>query len=325
MTDRWETEVTAALAAAADEMELEPDALVRIQARTRRRWRWVRPVAAMAATVAVFAGVAGVVAGGRDDPRGRQPASGVTTAPRTTSVALVYYVGTVVGDDSEESVRLFAEPRDLPSGPTRLVAALSAMLAAPDDPDYRTPWPAGTVVRSARDDDGVVTVDLTKPALWIRQADVVLGVRQLQYTAAAVTGRRQLTLRLFVDGVPVTALSRVKISKFADLVTGSRSDVLASAQVVSPSEGTVVAAGRMTVTGEVAGGEVRFLIIHNGQKQRLVALRGQPVVPEYRPAPSGVPGRRTWVLTLDALPGAYQVLVWSPRNDGTDSRSFTVP
>lgn len=320
MTEPWETRVAAALSDAAEEMQPAPDGLTRIRTRLRRRWRWVRPAAAMAATAAVVVAIAGVVAVGRDKPKADRSEVGATTAAPegATAPTPVYYVAEVSGEDGETASRLVWEPRNVPYGPDRLAAALAAVAVPPRDADYRTLWPAGTTVRSARDRYGVVTVDLTTPALSIPPADAVFGIRQLQFTALALTGRRSVSLRLLVDGVAVSTLGGVLVRKLTDLASpGATAEALAPAQVTSLYDGATILAGRLLISGEVTGEGIGITIVHNRQK-----LAAAPPV-RYRDLP-GVPDRQVWTVTVDVSAGSYHVLVWSSQHRGADTKTFTV-
>jgi hypothetical protein len=111
-----------------------------------------------------------------------------TPSPETTLTAdaYVYYV-----HDDGQSPRLYREQHHVTARVTdgrqvdRTELAVLAMLGdEPVDPDYASPWPAGTGVLSYTKDGDTATVDLTD---FIKQGSEVetAGVQQLVYTITA--------------------------------------------------------------------------------------------------------------------------------------------
>ena len=147
---------------------------------------------ATAATIAVVA----ALGGGPD--RGTGTDAGPATTPQTP--ATVYFVGsTGVGD------RLFSEVHPVAD---RSAAVQLALAGWADDPDYRSPWPAGTRVRSVTTDGGRVVVDLagadlTKRPTGLRADDAALAVQQLVRTAGGGDGTQ---VAVEVDGARVDRL-----------------------------------------------------------------------------------------------------------------------
>lgn len=179
---------------------LPGDGLAAIRSRTGApaSRRWLLPVAAGLATLALAGGTA-LVTGllGPDEPvtalpetstspttagtettttsatsSRTSPPTSPTTAPTTPTTAVpaggtalpVYYLGTQPTEQGLDEFRLFREYHlvamaDPADRGARVALALGEMLAGtPDDPDYSTPWPSGAVVRAASVDTGAALV-----------------------------------------------------------------------------------------------------------------------------------------------------------------------
>ncbi|MDX6301801.1 MAG: hypothetical protein QOF53_3015 [Nocardioidaceae bacterium] len=174
--------------------------VIRTRTAASRRRPWL--IGAAAAVIGTAA-VVGAVVGSGTGPDSRRPSAGPDhgLSRRLT----VYYVGGTA-----------AGPRLFPERHTRLVgdaateaAVQEAVTGAADDPDHRTPWPAGTSVAGVRRAGGVLTVDLSgevarrpsgMPALQAR-----LAVQQVVWTAQAVVHRR-LPVRFLLEGRPTPQL-----------------------------------------------------------------------------------------------------------------------
>ena len=157
-----------------------------IRARTHRPARrgWYAVGGAILAAAAVVTAVSIVH---DDEPRRASPASDPDHA-----VGL-YFVG-----DTPDGQRLFREFQQLPkdAGP---LAALEAITRAegPDDPDYRTTWPAGSF-ESVSVREGRIDVELGAPALESRMFGPLI-VQQVVYTLQAATGE-ELPVHFTEDG-----------------------------------------------------------------------------------------------------------------------------
>src|SRR4051794_5310265 len=195
-------------------------ALDRIQARTadgrshRRRMRGIgAAVLATAATVVAVAalgpglgdGLGGALGGDTDGgTAGTGNQAGVASQP-DGSTSPVFYVGS-----TGAGPRLFAEPETAPSGAGALDAAVAAAVSGvARDPDYRSPWPAGTTMQRAQLSDGMLSVDLggdvaDRPSA-MTQPEAALAVQQLVYTAQAAAGR-QLPVTFLLDGERTSTL-----------------------------------------------------------------------------------------------------------------------
>ena len=117
------------------------------------------------------------------------------SAPRSSGVYFLV--------DTRAGIRLAREVRDLP-GADPAVEAVQAMIAGPQDSDYRSTWNPRTKVLSVRRTGPTITVDLSAAA---RRAQVGGDaarrmVQQLVYTATEAFGRPGDRVRLMVAGQP---------------------------------------------------------------------------------------------------------------------------
>ena len=164
--------------------------------------RWFLPTIAAAAVMALVIGGAFWVT-----QRPDSSTAGPADSPPTTERAVpVYYVGAAAQGD-----RLFREfqKQQVCAGEECLLeaAARTAVEGAPEDGDYRNPWPAGTGVTSASYDGDVLTIDLSGDRLGelptgLRGKGGELAVEQLIYSAQAGLGQGRVPVRLLVDGGP---------------------------------------------------------------------------------------------------------------------------
>lgn len=165
--------------------------------RRTRRSRVAPILAAGVATAAVVAGgvTVGLVGGGAERPeagdRDRAAAEEGITSSTSERAAALYYLG-----DTPTGARLYREFGLVPAdeGSAAVLTALRALTAGdgPDDPDYRTVWPADSFEDAVVQDDAIV-VELG-PAGLERPSDVSpgeasLGLQQVVYTAEGVIGR----------------------------------------------------------------------------------------------------------------------------------------
>lgn len=183
--------------------------------RADRPW-WQHPAALAVAAAVVLGAAAGglaVALGGDDDgDRGTIVAGSSTSAPESSSAGpsesptpgsstpvpvegdvYVYYVM-----DDGQSPRLYREVRPNP-GSDPVTAALSTLLAEPAiDPDYSSPWPAGTELLGATKSGDTYTVDLSAFPRLGAEAETA-AVQQLVYTATA-NDKSVKKVRLLVNG-----------------------------------------------------------------------------------------------------------------------------
>ncbi|QCW50612.1 hypothetical protein FE634_09640 [Nocardioides dongxiaopingii] len=177
--------------------DVEPtDRLAAIRARTtpppRRGW-WAAGGSALLAAAVVVAVAVVVDRGDGDDPDVAAPTTEPTTAspsapPDTAPAGRTRAVGLYFLGDTPEGTRLFREFQQVPRfDPAQDLLVAVEALAAPDDPDYRTAWPAGSVT-GARVVDGQVRVQLSPDA-----PDDDLALQQLRATVAAASGLQSIT------------------------------------------------------------------------------------------------------------------------------------
>ncbi|MDQ3275081.1 MAG: GerMN domain-containing protein [Actinomycetota bacterium] len=210
--EELEQTVRRALQAQADEIEPSDDGLSAIRARTSASPVRTRPwwLAAGAAAVATAATVTAVVMLGPDAtdagrPTDPGPAGTPSGVPSVTTEALevpVYYVGSTAEG-------LFREIHVVSTddGPGE-AAVDEALHQPPADPDYVSPWPAGSRVLSVSRSNGVITVDLSVEATHImgyigRPPDAFL--QQLVYTVQDAAGSED-PVRFLVEGERVDEL-----------------------------------------------------------------------------------------------------------------------
>jgi hypothetical protein len=243
---------------------------------SRRPWIWGAGGAmlATAATITAFAVFNDAGTTDAEPPVAGGPSGAVTTAdtpsdaPTTqgpsdpaseptgdaTGPAVpVYYVG-----DTSRGPRLFREFHRLP-GASALNAALGAAVGQdldgnqlrPDDPDYRTDWPALTAATGSFDgigDDGQITIDLggdpesslhDRPAGMTEQ-EAEVAVQQLVYTAQGVT-QTTAPVQFLLFGDRTDSVLGVPTSE--PLGRASADDVLAQVWINSPAEGATLPSG----------------------------------------------------------------------------------
>jgi hypothetical protein len=286
-------------------VEVRPDALAEIRARTARTAgrrgsarRWFPVGAAGLATAAAVAAVVATLSPPAAVPPAQPPGASraATEAPGAPMPPLlpVYYLGP--GD------RLYREFHPLDTGSDkpadRVRAAVEELLDdSAADPDYRTAWPAGGAVRDVTVDGDTVTVALTG----VRPAGAG-AVHQLVWTVTAVSGKP--AVRLLVDGVPLAGSG-------GRLERGPALDELADLWLIEPQEGSIV-------------GRAPVVHVYGAVFEATVQVRvrsGERVVQERTVTLSaGAPQRGEGRVTLAPLePGAYTVEAYvSSPEDGRE-------
>lgn len=217
-------------------------ATAKTAARKPRRWGLV-VLGAGTATAAVVGAAAVISQLGLPD--GDNDAAG---GDRRTAVA-TYFIGeTPVGD------RLYREFQSVPGDDDPAALVLSALQrlesdAGPDDPDYRTTWPAGSFNDVTVGDDWI-RVELTQAAVigprGSTAAERELGIQQAVHTAEAAVGSN-LPVAFDRLGGPATEVLGVAVNPQVTRAT----DVAAPVNITDPAEGRVVD-GRFTARGVVA-------------------------------------------------------------------------
>jgi hypothetical protein len=316
--DRFDEEwLRRALRAAADQIEVRPDALSAIQDRIRaerstgrsaalRAWwpgcvagarrraggfwrRWV-PAAAGAVTLATAVTIGMAVIpepAPAPAPIGQQR---YTPGPSPVGIAAVavYYLGDPRGGPGWP--RLYREFHRLEVGDASEGAWVSAAVRrmldprGPDDPDYANGWPTGARLRDARVSRGIATIDLAGaetngvPAATARQA-----VAQLVWTVTAVAGVDGV--RIHLDGTAVDRLWGAVDVRGVQR-RGAAVDALAPVWLVAPQHGDAV--GRdvaVHVAGIVPEATVQLRVRQGDrtvQERTLTLSAGRPAQGEAR-------------------------------------------
>ena len=185
--------------------------------RTRRGW-WAAGGAGLvaASVVTAFALSTGGAPQTTDPGPAGPPSTAGSTAPDgegTSRRVHVYFVG-----DTAAGPRLFRELRPDLDADSGVVLGIDAALRGDAlDPDYRSPWPEGVVLRQWSDGPDGITVSLEgapveRPAD-MSEEDARLALEQLVRTAQAVCGRGKVPVDVQIEqqvtdtvlGVPTTA------------------------------------------------------------------------------------------------------------------------
>lgn len=166
-----------------------------------------------------------------DGPAAPAPAT-ASDDPACCEVLPVYFVG-----DTPAGPRLYRELQRSPR-PGATFALRAALRGDARDPDYRSPWPAGTSVDSYSVTGDLVTVslegDVRRRPAGMDDAGARLAVEQLVRTAQGILGRGDVRVRLLVGGQPVGEVLGVPAS--APLRTAPDLDVLAPVLLSDPVE-----------------------------------------------------------------------------------------
>lgn len=225
--------------------DLEPtDRLVEIRERTsqrRDRRGWYAAGGAVLAAAAAVTAVA--LAGGQDRPRADEPGPVATQPPSSpaptaaSSAYPVYYLG-----ETPAGTRLYREFRRA-EGKGSLPTAIRLLESAPGDPDYRTPWPAGSFeTAELSQDTQVIEVQLADASLHdlpdgMDEAEAELAIQQVVYTLQAVAGDRH-PVQFRLGGNPIDQVLGVPTSE--PLANAGALEVLALVNISDPSEGSEV-------------------------------------------------------------------------------------
>lgn len=250
------------------------------------------------------------------EPTEPEPSDGDSDG--ATVETYVYYVV-----DTRNEFRLARELRDVPDGDGAAVAALEAMIAGPDDPDYTTAWNPDTAVLSVQVDGDAITVDLSSEA---RTANVgspgaAMLVQQLLWTVTDAVGAPEATVQLLIDGEPAGELWGALTWEGPI----ARADALSTRVVVqidTPREGAQVTSP-VTVTGDAAAFEANV-------PWRILDENGTEVESGFTMTGDGT-NFSPFSFDVELEPGDYTVeIIQDDPSDGeagppsTDTRSITV-
>ncbi|GAA4098725.1 Gmad2 immunoglobulin-like domain-containing protein [Nocardioides kongjuensis] len=218
---------------------------------------WWHGLSGLALALVLLAGCAGEpdagpVAPTTSGPSGSSPSvtPPTTPTPPTTSPApavssFVYFL-----IDTRAGVRLARERRVL-TGADPATAAVEAMIAGPNDPDYTSTWAPDTRVLAVRRAAGVVEVDLSGEARRANAGSEAAArmVQQLVYTVTEVLGRTE-PVQLLIEGRPAGELWGVLVWD-RPVRREPPLDVRMLVQVDSPGDDAVVSSP-LTVEGTAA-------------------------------------------------------------------------
>jgi hypothetical protein len=198
-------------------------------------------------------------------------------------------------------------PEAVPAGGDPLHTAISALMAGPRDPDYRSAWGPGSIL-TAQLRHGVVEIELGamrahRPrSMSARTADEI--VQQAIWTFHAASGRHDTQVQFLRHGKP--AASVLGVAADHPLQPGHVLDVLSLMSISSPVEGQEITRGRFVVTGTNNGPESNVIL----ELRR--SPGGQVVLREHGSA-LGSGGDRLYgwsvpIDTSDLSPGTYTVV-----------------
>lgn len=252
------------------------------------------------------------------------PSPGVTITGAVLRSIPVYYVG-----ESRRAPRLFREFRTVADTGGPVASAVSAMTRVrPLDPDYSSPWrPARRVAVSQR--ASAITVDLSADAFSntsVGSELAALAIQQLVHTAtaaAAQAGAPATTVTITRDGRAADVWGVVRVG--TPMRRAPMADVQAQAWVVSPQNGEVRRAGRVTFSGFGTSFEATF-----GWTVR--TTRGAVVARGSAMGGTGSGGFGTVAFAATLTPGSYVVTLATDDPSGgaegngpaTDDKTFTV-
>lgn len=252
----------------------------------------------------------------------RTPPSTATTSPGSpatpspteaeTRALGVYYLG----EQAEGEWWLYREFRSVTLPDQRpIAAAVSAMFALrPLDPDYESPWPAGSAVISTSRSGDTVTIDLAAEAQG-REAPAAiaeLAVQQLVHTATAAdpTASR---IRILVDGVELTDLWGQDVGGPQPFARAPQAEVIAPVWITEPEEGkTVTSPFTARGTADVFEATVSYEVLDNEGS----AIDDGAVTASA----AGTGSRGEWSIELTLQPGTYVLqFFYTSAEDGQPS------
>ncbi|MCL8024673.1 Gmad2 immunoglobulin-like domain-containing protein [Nocardioides bruguierae] len=248
------------------------------------------------------------------------PTETSSQAEATTSTVPVYWVGTTpLGD------RLYREFEQV-TGDAAAGAVQALLTGEPLDPDYRSPFTAGSGVASVTDDGGTITVTLSDDALAARpdgtsKADAELAVQAVVYT---VQGALQERLPVVVTD-PSGGTSLLGVETGGGVSNRDQTTVQSLVNLTTPEEGATVTGGTLTLDGVASSFEATV-------PWTITDSEGKQVLEGYATAEGWMDKLypfSTDVDVSDLKAGTYTVLVASSGGEGvaapmTDTRTFTI-
>lgn len=251
------------------------------------------------ATAAVIGGVYFVTTNGNDDGTPgplSSPTQPVTPAPSETPSATVtppasqaFTVPVYWPGQTPAGMRLFREFTHA-EGETKLEAAIkTAVLEAPDDPDYTALWrTAGAADCSAELTGDTVTINVDAepdPSEHARLHDGsslpddqrAIAIEQLIYTAQAAVGKGRVPVQFLLDGKHTDTLLGLPVSE--PLANAPVLDTLSHVNLSTPSEGQVITGDTINVTGVANSFEANVVLRLQRYEGNYIAFQG-PVTAE---------------------------------------------
>lgn len=247
------------------------------------------------------------------------PSETVSPAPETALG--IYYVG----DTERAGPRLYREFRRGPGSPD---GALDLLMEAPQDPDYRTLWPAGSL-ESAEMRNDVLVVTLAdssyrdRPA-GMTEAEAEMAVEQVIWTMQAAL-QREVPVQFEAGDNPIDQTFGVPTAE--PLAHGNTLDVLSHLNITTPEQGATVG-DTLELTGRASSFEANVV---------WEIRRDDQVVEQGFATAEGWMGEQLFPFakTIDVgrlEPGSYTI--WASTDDPTggtegigamtDSKEFTV-
>ena len=244
-----------------------------------------------------------------------------TTTPEAPSVSAATEIWFMV--DTRAGLRLVREAQDV-TGPDVVHAAVAAMIAGPQDPDYTTPWLAGTQVLGVGEGpDGAVVVDLSADARTANtgSAGAALMIQQLVHTVTDALDDPAALVSLTIEGEPPGDLWGA-VTWTEPVGRADPLDVRVLVQIDEPREGGTSGA-TLTVTGEAAAFEANV-------PWRVLDATGAEVAAGFTMTSEGMTFA-PYSFTVDLPPGTYTVVVQEDDpSDGeagapmSDTRTVTI-
>jgi hypothetical protein len=280
-------------------------------------------LAAAAAVVAIALVTVALNQPSAEAPPTDDPTRIIDTPTPSAHAVPLYFVG-----DTGRGPRLFREFQ-VDTGLAGVAEALELLSDGPEDPDYRTLWPAGSFAGGEVRGD-VIDVVIADAALHDRPAsmtedEAALALEQVIFTVQAVVGERLGVQFRYGDNPIDTVLGQPT----SEAVSNAEPlDVLSLMSVTSPSEGAVVS-GSFVAEGVNNGYEATM-------NWTLEDAAGSVVLEGYATA-DGWMGTKLFAWRTDPInvaelaPGNYTFVAVNPDPSGgegfppdTDTRSITV-
>jgi hypothetical protein len=268
-----------------------------------RRSRWYAVGGAVLATAAVVTGIAVAARPSSGPAPGPAPSPTAIDSGTPSSHALpVYYLGTTAAGP-----RLFREFHRRAGTADSLDAAVQELTSDPEDPDYRTLWPAGAF-GTARVTDGRIELEVLDRDL-VGQTDVgaleaQLSLQQVVYTLQAAIGQA-LPVQFMYQGTLAPNVLGVPGSRPIPRATAF--DVLAPVNISDPQEGRTVV-GHFSANGVASSSEaVPWALLAPGT--------GDIITMGSAPSAGDDDGVHTWATgeidVSGVKPGVYTFVAWA--------------